>query len=365
MTGPPGRSIDQLDQTAMDQKCVLLRFPDLNTTPPTRAVPQVTVMKSFKNMLVIVGPDDSEATLNRAFEIATESKARITLMDVIKPLPKMIGMMPDVPSCEELAHALAAERSAKLKAIAERFSSSGVDVDVHVAIGNQAHQIVRRVLREEHDIVFKTAWGKKDRSLSPACRALVRLCPCPVWVLKPQVHGEFDQILAAIDVDDDDEVHRKLNNTILELAYSVAQRDNAMLHVVSAWDLWMEQALRRRSGDAEVDATLRKHEMSVRQSLDHLLQSPEASASDVQVHLHRGQAAQVIMGVAEKVEADLIVMGTVCRTGVAGFIIGNTAENLLSEVTCSILAIKPEGFETPVAVELDELISGDQSMPLY
>jgi len=41
-------------------------------------------------------------------------------------------------------------------------------------------------------------------------------------------------------------------------------------------------------------------------------------------------------------------MGTVCRTGVAGFFIGNTAEMVVQEIDCSVLAIKPDGFVTPV-----------------
>jgi len=44
-------------------------------------------------------------------------------------------------------------------------------------------------------------------------------------------------------------------------------------------------------------------------------------------------------------------MGTVCRTGLSGFIIGNTAEKVLSEVNCSVLTVKPEGFVTPVTLE--------------
>ena len=45
---------------------------------------------------------------------------------------------------------------------------------------------------------------------------------------------------------------------------------------------------------------------------------------------------------------DLIVMGTVCRTGLAGFFVGNTAEDILQQVDCSVLALKPEGFVSPV-----------------
>lgn len=42
---------------------------------------------------------------------------------------------------------------------------------------------------------------------------------------------------------------------------------------------------------------------------------------------------------------------TVARTGVAGIIMGNTAETILNQIDCSILAIKPPGFVTPVKLE--------------
>jgi nucleotide-binding universal stress UspA family protein len=44
-------------------------------------------------------------------------------------------------------------------------------------------------------------------------------------------------------------------------------------------------------------------------------------------------------------------MGTVARTGVRGFIMGNTAETILEQIVCSVLAIKPPGFVTPVTLE--------------
>jgi len=42
------------------------------------------------------------------------------------------------------------------------------------------------------------------------------------------------------------------------------------------------------------------------------------------------------------------VMGTVGRVGLPGLLIGNTAETILGRVGCAVLAIKPEGFQTPV-----------------
>jgi len=59
----------------------------------------------------------------------------------------------------------------------------------------------------------------------------------------------------------------------------------------------------------------------------------------------------VIAPLAAELWADLVVMGTVARTGISGLIIGNTAEAILDQLTCSVLAIKPPGVKTPVKIE--------------
>ena len=56
----------------------------------------------------------------------------------------------------------------------------------------------------------------------------------------------------------------------------------------------------------------------------------------------------MIAPLAAGLGADLVVMGAVARTGISGLIIGNTAEAILDQLTCSVLAIKPAGFKTPV-----------------
>ena len=69
-----------------------------------------------------------------------------------------------------------------------------------------------------------------------------------------------------------------------------------------------------------------------------------------QVHLIKGEAGDVIPTVAEERQVDLIVMGTVARTGVPGFFIGNTAERVLARVDCSVLAVKPKGFVAAASI---------------
>lgn len=65
-------------------------------------------------------------------------------------------------------------------------------------------------------------------------------------------------------------------------------------------------------------------------------------------HLVKGKASKEMPLMVENYNIDLIIMGTVGRVGIPGLIIGNTAETILEQTKCSVLAIKPEGFKTPI-----------------
>ncbi len=58
--------------------------------------------------------------------------------------------------------------------------------------------------------------------------------------------------------------------------------------------------------------------------------------------------SRAIQSGVEELDADLLVMGTVSRGGVAGLLMGNTAERLLDRVDCSLLTIKPADFISPI-----------------
>ncbi|MCC9603845.1 universal stress protein [Stieleria sp. JC731] len=324
-------------------------------------------MNCFSNILVYVGATDPQAALIRAFEIAKSNGANVTLMEVLKPVPPAVGLLSSAIDPAEVERLLRQDHEQKLRDLASQFANSSDDsasqsqVSVLVQFGDPAQKITRQVLRGKHDLVIKTADGTSvsGKLFGSISRSLLRLCPCPVWLLKPQVHGEFDQVLTAVDIDATDETHRDLNQQLMQLASTIARMDNATLHVASAWQMWMEQSLRRRAGDAEIDQAIEKQEQLVQKNLQQLIEHVDTEGIDVQTHVRRGNASSEMFAVAEQVEADLIVMGTVCRTGVAGFLIGNTAENLLSNVTCSILAIKPAGFHTPVTLEGEDESEAD------
>ena len=60
-------------------------------------------------------------------------------------------------------------------------------------------------------------------------------------------------------------------------------------------------------------------------------------------HIDQGNTATVIRSVANHVNADLLAMGTLCRSGDAGLLIDNAEETLL--------ALNPDGFVSPVQID--------------
>jgi nucleotide-binding universal stress UspA family protein len=186
-------------------------------------------------------------------------------------------------------------------------------------------------------------------------------------MVRPHTGKSFDRILAAVDVDDsypakELKTRQALNEMVIELASSLAVSEFAELHVVHAWEAIGEGIMRHgifmqqpeNEVNAYVDQVLRHHT----QLLDTLIKKISAKlgedAADYikpQLHMPKGSARKVIPELAKELQVDCIVMGTVARTGVPGLFMGNTAETILDQLECSVLAIKPPGFVTPVTLE--------------
>ncbi|MBN2906289.1 MAG: universal stress protein [Rhodobacteraceae bacterium] len=321
-------------------------------------------MRRFKKILVVCdGQSGFENAFDRVAWFARTNGAEVTLIDVIETaegdLARRFSALPGARGHEIKDHVIDVRR-ARLDALAAPLRAQDIPVRSTVQMGIPFIQIIRRVLREGHDLVVKGAQCASARPfLGGPDMHLMRKCPCPVWVLNSSAEARARHILAAVAPDPEDRVRNGLNRTILELATSLARQDGARLDVLNAWELPEESTLRHslaRVPAEQVDQLVAAEERQSAWRL-HLLTADFARDSDMMRVLHiKGAAADMI---AEHVEAegiDTIVMGTVARTGVGGFFIGNTAETVLNRVSASVLAVKPGGFVSPVT--LDRITEG-------
>ena len=325
-------------------------------------------MKRFKDILCVVVPGKAcKSAIERAVTLAENNQAGLTVVDVAPRVTAGIGMPEGGPISADLQAAVVSTHAQELETLVDPYRKR-IKIQTKILVGTPFLEIIREVLRKGSDLVIKNPETADwlDRLFGSDDMHLLRKCPCPVWLVKPKAAGPYRRVLATVDVDesyteDELETRRKLNRQVLELASSLALSEFAELHVVSVWNPFAEGIMHttmmstpEEEINSYVNKTRRLHEENLDQLMNKTIRNMGKQASryiDPTTHLLKGSARKEIPGLAKRIEADLVVMGTVARTGVSGFIMGNTAETILNQIDCSVLAIKPPGFKTPVTQE--------------
>lgn len=307
-------------------------------------------MQRFKNILLLVDATaETSETLDRAVELAETNQAQLTVVDVLKEAPENKAPAKTPLSTSEPGKMAPEDRLERLIA---PIRDKGVRIDAKVLTGIPFIEIIRQVLKYNYDLVMKTAagaTGTKELLFGSADLHLMRKCPCPVWITKPLKHKRYTRIMAAVDPATWDATKAGLNRVIIDLATSLAIRENSELHIVQAWNPYEENtnpdnATPPGNGEQAVEPEIHKR------LVNDFLARHMVEGLNPRVHLIEGNAEDVILSLAKEEHIELIVMGTVGRVGLPGFFIGNTAEEVLRKVDCSVLTVKPDGFVTPVTI---------------
>jgi nucleotide-binding universal stress UspA family protein len=89
----------------------------------------------------------------------------------------------------------------------------------------------------------------------------------------------------------------------------------------------------------------------VRPHVERALRVAEAETDQrVFTHVRWGQPGNEILALAEEVEADMIVLGTHGRTGLARLVVGSVAEKVVRHAGCPVLVMRPRLYPEPEAV---------------
>ncbi len=319
-------------------------------------------MRRFKNILLVCDEHGAhDDTIDRALILAKKNDAQVTVAGVIDAAPgelaRLYGALPGARAHDIESEVIEFHR-ARLAQLAAPLRAAGITTTEILLQGIPFVEIIRKVVADGHDLVIKGAAGEfEGRSLVFASTDLhlLRKCPSPVWLIKHGARRRSARILAAVEPDPRDKKRDQLNTLIMELATSLSLLEDSELHMTHVWNLEGEDTLRQRGfarvSKAEVDLLVEARRRRSEEMLQELSSRFPNGQERRQVHLLKGTAGEAIPRLAAEKQVDLIVMGTVGRTGISGLIIGNTAEAILNQVDCSVLAVKPTGFETPVRLD--------------
>ena len=213
-----------------------------------------------------------------------------------------------------------------LARLLERFTEDGLEI-VPVVEWNidWRDAITNAAVDAEVSLVVKRASGR-PRSLASSDRELIRTLRCALLLVKHDPVAEMRKVLVAVDFNATGEGHLALNDSIVALGRRIRGSNKEIeLHAVSAYP--------------QSDKFVHPPDVAKRLEIDRS-----------NAHVRHGNAADIIPNMANKIDADLVIVGSIGRRGLAGITIGNTAEKILSDINSDVLVlVREEGAERSAA----------------
>jgi nucleotide-binding universal stress UspA family protein len=307
-------------------------------------------MNRFRNILVAIDTRfDQHQVVMEAAKLAEKSGARITIIDVLPEFSWELKM--SLPDHEQVSEKMTKEKASVLENVAANVAAKGISVQTAVLHGQTSVEIIRHVLREKHDLVMRVTKGSNSKETSFFGRTafrLLRKCPCALWLMQTDKAAAYQNILACVDSATHSQIDEQLNDVVCELAAEVAAYHGVTYSILHAWQMWKSGMILSRMGPdgyKKLHSDIRQHEEKL---FNKLLERHGMMLGDENIFLEEGETPTVIQHFVKEHQTDLLVMGTVGRSGVQGIVMGNTAERILSRVECDVLAVKPADFESPI-----------------
>jgi universal stress protein E len=235
-------------------------------------------------------------------------------------------------------------------------------ISCEVQFGKPFVEIIQYQQRINAQLVVKRAeqksWLQHAITMTSNDMHLLRKCPVPVFLVRSREATLPQNLFVAVDFDIDDpashadELNKKMLNTLVRFF----DNDETQCTLFNAYNAPHAGFVSLFADDPDaMTKDMAAHEKGFKSGeLNLLLHFMRENLRPKHLHKHtkqlliQGHAEQLIPQQLKQNESDLLVIGSVARTGIPGLLIGNTAEEILLSVDCDVLTLKPDGFVSPV-----------------
>lgn len=312
-------------------------------------------MDMYQNILVVIDPTtDEQKALKRAIELVSKinsnnGSAKLTAFFSIFDFSYEMTTILSNTERDAMRAMVIKEKQQWLDDTINELNPK-IEITSHVIWHNRPFEaIINQVIEHSYDLVIKgTHQHDKFKSVvfTPTDWHLLRKCPSPVLLVKEHLWPKNGNILAAVNVGSDEAEHLSLNDEITKKATQLAQLIEANVHLVNSYPgTPVNIAIEIPEFDAsEYNTAMHTHHNAA--MCEH---AEKFGVSKENTHLKEGLPETVIEQMAEEVDAELVILGTVGRTGISAALIGNTAEHVIDQLNCDVLALKPAGYVSPLA----------------
>jgi universal stress protein E len=307
-------------------------------------------MSAYNNILVVLDPSvDKQKALNRAVELVRLQGGKLTAFLSVYDFSYEMTTMLSGEERESMRQAVIKDRELWISDFLAAPKAGGINVDIKVVWHNRPFEaVVHAVLEDNYDLVIKGTHDHdvlKSMIFTPTDWHILRKCPCPVLLVKDHDWPQGGNIIAAVNAGSQQEHHLSLNQRVISKARQMAKMLNAHTHLVNAYpgtpvNIAIEIP---EFNPQEYSSTMKHHHLDAVSGLAQQFDIDEAHC-----HVKEGMPEDVLPGMAETLDAEMVIIGTIGRTGFSAAIIGNTAEHVIDRLDCDVLAVKPADFVCPL-----------------
>lgn len=268
--------------------------------------------------------------------LAKQLHAAVDVVFVLEPAPFYSGL--DYTPLSLDSAELVQQARARLTKLVQTELPAGLQTTVSVLHGRAAAQIVAAARQRKADLIVICTHGYSGAErivMGSTTEEVLRQAPCPVWTLRhrtaPKAGLRIRRLLVPIDFS---EPSRKA----LRYALGLARRFEASLtvcHVVSPVPPSRRWTTLARDLEAEAVE-------SAREQLNQWIQPARDAGHNIKAEVLVGTPRDQIIAQADRQKADLVVMATRGRRGLARWLLGSTAEQVVRHAPCPVLVVRPQ-----------------------
>jgi universal stress protein E len=308
-------------------------------------------MEKYKKILTVIDPStDDQKALKRSIELARHTGGEITAFLTIYDFSYEMTTMLSGDEREAMRQSMINDRLQWLEEKIAETDHDNITINTNIIWHNRPFEtIINKVITENFDVVIKgTHQHDKFKSVifTPTDWHILRKCPCPVLLVKEHNWPDNGNLLTALNIGSDDDEHKALNDKLTQEAIHLSSLIKANIHLVNSYPgTPVNIAIEIPEFNAcEYNDTMLKHHQTAMN--DH---ADSFNVPLENTHVKEGLPEDVIQSVSQSIDAELVILGTVGRTGLSAALIGNTAEHVIDRLNCDVLAIKPNGYISPLA----------------
>jgi len=314
-------------------------------------------MQNISKIMCVIDLDvEAQPAMDRGAWLAKSLDAELELLICYYNEYLSDGRLGAYPSLENAQEEILDGLKRRLESLAEPLRESGLVVNTTAIWDHPLYEgIVRHAIACDADVVFKDTHHHSAVSralLTNTDWSLIRTCPVPLWLVKPQDIPEKPVIVAAIDPLHEHDKPAALDDEILVVSKALADATNAEVHAFHSYDPRI--AVATATANAYIPVSLPFDEIEKQMHEQHEKRFKEVvtfhGIDTGNTHLVAGVTHEELPEFSKNVAADVVVMGAVSRNRWKRLFIGATAERTLEHLPCDLLIVKPDWFETPAEI---------------